>query len=68
MPTNFSMDILKLCEPGCAGSRLWSMQAQDERGKTPPLPGVRNSSGGLLLQAWCSRGCTAMLTAKPLRP
>ena len=39
----------------------------DDGGKTPPQPGVRNSSEGPAW-AWCSQGCTTMFAAKPLRP
>ena len=39
----------------------------DERGKTPPQPGVRNSSEGPDW-AWCSQGCATTFAAKPLRP
>ena len=41
---------------------------QDECGKTPPLPGVRNSSEGPSFRAWCRQGYTTMLPAKSLRP
>ena len=44
------------------------VQIADECGKTPPLPGVRNSSEGPRDRAWCSQGYTTMLAVKPLRP
>ena len=42
-------------------------QLVDESGKTPPRPGVRNSSKGLVM-AWRSQGYATTFAAKPLRP
>ena len=43
------------------------VQTVDECGKTPPLPGVMNSSGDPLAVR-CSQGYIATSIVKPLRP